>query len=182
MTEKGHNENGGVFYRNTKQGEHYWKREKTLESMYVIQKKLDVSLDYVDKHFDTLVKLIDSREQYNKLFKDKIYWNKTDNQFWVFHYITQYNDELIVQTETYGKYRGRDDSSETPNVTLQEALILIDSGRLVKMDISYNTFENEWDRLTSDYYEKRKAYEIKIHDELIDKLFNTYKKEIKKCQ
>jgi hypothetical protein len=151
--------------------------EKTLENFRKLQKVLgrDYSFDYIDSHFDILIRLIDTRKKYNKFFNEKIWFNKTDNQIWVFSFIGHYDNDIIIQTSTFGKYRGRNDCSETPNVTLDKVLTLIDSNTLIPLNIEYGEFESVWKGLTSDYYRKIEAFEIKTHNELIDQLFNKFK-------
>jgi hypothetical protein len=181
MTEKGHNKEGAMFYRNTKQGEHYWKREKTLESMRKIKDMLgdNYTLDYIDSHFFELVDLIDMRERYDHLFKRKVYFNKEDNQIYLLHFLTNCGfNKFQVQVEAYGKNRGNYSCSELYTTPMKNLIKLINNHTLVPLDVSVRDIKNEWDELTDSYYEELEKYEIKIHNRLIDKLFSKFSKEI----
>lgn len=176
MSEKGHNKEGSEYYRKTRQGIHHWKREKTLKSLYILRSILgdSYSLDYLDSHFESLVKLVESRKKYNEYFKNKVYFNKQDNQIYIFSFISEDDGKMVIQTSTYGKYRGRDDESGLFTMTLDKALLLLRSEVLIPMDISVSTIKSKWSKLTREYYAKREAFEIKTHNELIDKLFKEF--------
>jgi hypothetical protein len=152
--------------------------EKTLENMKALKKQLKdrYDLDYIEQHFDGLLKLVAARKKYDPMFKDTVYFNKHDHQVYVFSFITG-EDELEVQASMYGKYRGRDDTSDMKPLRLDDVLLLLESGRLVKLDMTPGDLERKWSELTADYYRKREAYEIKTHDEAVEKLFKEFQLE-----
>ncbi len=153
--------------------------EKTLENLKIVASKTNNNdhLNYVDRHFDILVKLIEARKKYNKKFRNKLYYNTFDKQIYRFSFISQYDDELILQVSTYGKYRGRDDYSETPQMTLNEGLVLIKSKRLIPLKIKDSEFKDLWEELTSVYYKKRETFEIETHNTLVQELYEKWKLE-----
>ena len=151
--------------------------EKTLENLKIVASKTNNKshLDYVDEHFDALVELIEARKKYNKKFKDKLYYNTHNKQIYRFSFISEYDNKLNLQVSTYGKYRGRDDCSGTPTMTLNEGLMLIKSKILIPLKIKDSEFKDLWKELTSIYYKKRETFEIETHNILVQELYKKFK-------